>query len=184
MVRSDRISERLSRAACESDDSAVVKLTFPPSMPKWFNPHGLKMQVVDFNLNKTKLQLGSTAAKLNLQVNYFLSNALYRFFAIERQLTFPKLSSASGITNIERSLAEAMFGISTVQPYYRKDDPRAHEWLKKYHLRATSVWPGVYIRYGRFLNIPGPGTGDDGDANLSIYINDSIKEAVEKLLKL
>jgi len=42
---------------------------------------------------------------------------------------------------------------------------------------------GRFIRYGRFLNIPGPGTGHDGDANVSIELDDGIKAAVKELIK-
>jgi len=34
------------------------------------------------------------------------------------------------------------------------------------------------------LNIPCPGTGHDGDPNVSVYIEESIQRAIEQLLKL
>lgn len=42
---------------------------------------------------------------------------------------------------------------------------------------------GRYIRTGPFLNIPGPGTGCDGDPNMSIYLEKSIRVAMDKLLQ-
>ncbi len=41
---------------------------------------------------------------------------------------------------------------------------------------------GKFIRWRNFLNIPGPGTGDDGDPNISIDLDAEIKNAIEKLL--
>lgn len=43
---------------------------------------------------------------------------------------------------------------------------------------------GTYIRQGRYLNIPCPGTGGDGDPNVSICISDEIASAVKELLRL
>ena len=39
-----------------------------------------------------------------------------------------------------------------------------------------------YIRWKQYLNIPGPGTGHDGDPNLSVRIDDQMTEAVRKLI--
>jgi hypothetical protein len=39
-----------------------------------------------------------------------------------------------------------------------------------------------FIRSGNFLNVPGPGSGQEGDANISIYITQEIKDAVMRLL--
>ena len=56
------------------------------------------------------------------------------------------------------------------------------KWLiDKYN--ASSAEQGKYIRRGDFLNIPCPGTGHDGDPNISIEIDDEIREAVRQLLK-
>lgn len=41
---------------------------------------------------------------------------------------------------------------------------------------------GKFIRLGNFLNIPCPGTGHDGDPNVSVYLTDEIRAAVSGLL--
>ena len=41
---------------------------------------------------------------------------------------------------------------------------------------------GKYIRWRDHLNIPCPGIGNDGDPNVSIYLDDDIKNAVRELL--
>lgn len=40
----------------------------------------------------------------------------------------------------------------------------------------------LFIRWQDYLNIPGPGTGHDGDPNISIKLTDEIKEAIRALL--
>ena len=42
---------------------------------------------------------------------------------------------------------------------------------------------GTYIRYRNFLNIPCPGTGHDGDPNVSVYIDEDILDAVSGFLR-
>ncbi|HWA64642.1 MAG TPA: hypothetical protein VG866_02240 [Candidatus Paceibacterota bacterium] len=72
-------------------------------------------------------------------------------------------------------------------------DDLIHAFLVDGHIEKTAGWmisqyggssavQGKFIRYKEFLNIPGPGTGHDGDANISIEISDAIREAVEKLV--
>lgn len=47
---------------------------------------------------------------------------------------------------------------------------------------ADAGQQGRYLRQGRWLNIPGPGTGNDGDPNISIEITPEIYKAVKELL--
>jgi len=42
--------------------------------------------------------------------------------------------------------------------------------------------PGSFIRHATYLNIPGPGTGHDGDANISVKLWEETKEGVVRLL--
>lgn len=45
------------------------------------------------------------------------------------------------------------------------------------------AFQGRYIRYEKCLNIPGPGTGHDGDPNVSIYVDNQITGWLEAFLK-
>ena len=49
---------------------------------------------------------------------------------------------------------------------------------------GTTAVQGVFIRYNEYLNIPGPGTGHDGDANVSVLLTPEIIDAVKNLLGL
>jgi len=47
---------------------------------------------------------------------------------------------------------------------------------------GESAEQGKYIRWMNYLNIPCPGTGNDGDPNVSIHLDDEMKSAIHKLL--
>lgn len=47
---------------------------------------------------------------------------------------------------------------------------------------GTAAVQGKFLRHNRYLNIPGPGTGEDGDANISIFVSDEIMMAVRDML--
>lgn len=42
--------------------------------------------------------------------------------------------------------------------------------------------PGKYIKHGSYLNIPGSGTGKDGDPNVSIYLDEALVSNVRAFL--
>jgi hypothetical protein len=48
---------------------------------------------------------------------------------------------------------------------------------------GSSAHQGHYLRFRKYLNIPGPGTGYDGDPNISIEVDEAIKSAVQQLLE-
>jgi hypothetical protein len=53
-------------------------------------------------------------------------------------------------------------------------------FAKKFNADAAS--PGRFIRRGSYLNLPMPGTGVDGDPNISVYISPEIRLAIQALL--
>lgn len=55
------------------------------------------------------------------------------------------------------------------------------DWLIERY-RADSAEQRLWIRYGNQLNIPGPGTGHDGDPNISIELDGDIKKAVVAII--
>jgi hypothetical protein len=57
------------------------------------------------------------------------------------------------------------------------------EWLLDRY-GGDSAAQGFYIRWRNCLNIPCPGTGHDGDPNISVTLSDDIKEAVRQLLEM
>lgn len=57
----------------------------------------------------------------------------------------------------------------------------ADRWMTRQY-RGTTAVQGKYLRQGRYLNIPGPGIGRDGDANISVFVSDGIMKGVRDLL--
>ena len=47
---------------------------------------------------------------------------------------------------------------------------------------GTAAAPGKFLRYERWLNIPCPGTGADGDPNLSIEVSQEITAAITRAI--
>jgi hypothetical protein len=43
---------------------------------------------------------------------------------------------------------------------------------------------GMYIRCGKYLCIPGPGTGGDGEPIVSVYVDEDVQHAMAELLSL
>jgi len=64
------------------------------------------------------------------------------------------------------------------------DDPSSSDEYLLKHYGAGAAERGYYIRAGNYLNIPGPGTGSDGDPNISILLDDDIQELLRELLGL
>lgn len=180
MVMSDKLPHGLCRS--RNGDVAASEERPPNAFPHphWFNSHGVKMGVMNLAEKESKLTLASSAASLVIDL-YSRSQDTYR---LKWHVMFTVNSWAAGQIIVSQKMLRAMFGLSDIQPYYRDYDPHAQDWLKKNRLRATSVWPNLYIRSGGHLNIPCAGSGDDGNPNLSVFIHQEIKEAVGKLLKL
>lgn len=47
---------------------------------------------------------------------------------------------------------------------------------------GEAAFQGQFIRWKEFLNIPGPGTGHDGDPNISLQLSGEIVEAARSFL--
>ena len=59
--------------------------------------------------------------------------------------------------------------------------PGHSQWLIKEY-EADVAEQTLFIRKGNYLNIPCPGTAHDGDPNVSIELDDEIKEKVKELI--
>lgn len=82
----------------------------------------------------------------------------------------------SGLVELSSSNLRKAFRLDDVM------DDKLSLWLIDRY-GGTVASQGEFIRWGKYLNIPGPGTGHDGDANISIFVSDEIRDAVTALLK-
>ncbi len=85
----------------------------------------------------------------------------------------PRVKGSRDFSDLE--VAEA-FGLTN--DFSSLEDSDA-ELVARYN--ATIARTGRFIRAGNYLNVPGPGTGLDGDANLSFYLTAGVKNTVREL---
>jgi len=136
--------------------------------PIWWHPHGMKMQVKGSDENS--LTIAGSAAKIVIT----RESGSYPGWFIDWAIQHSGTTQASGRTFFLNDELKAAFGLT--------DESGDYGDLLIERYGGDSANQGQYIRSNIFLNIPCPGTGHDGDPNVSIEIDDSIKRAVQKLL--
>ncbi|MCX6720615.1 MAG: hypothetical protein NTW11_02320 [Candidatus Staskawiczbacteria bacterium] len=136
--------------------------------PIWWHKHGSKMRLKVFSHSANIfLVIQGSAAELKVGK---LDN---RWIVAWKITQSPTENSSGRIIMNDHSLAQA-FGLDD-------DGLFSSCWLIERY-GGTVAHQGQFIRWDKFLNIPCPGTGHDGDLNVSIYLDEKIKEAVGKLL--
>jgi len=144
--------------------------------PVWYHHHGSKMRVSHFNPQNHTLVIDGSAA--NLTINR--AKQSYRKkegWFIEWKVSQAKPSQEGTVGRVwfsDKDLAAA-FGIIDETDKYSA-------WLIQRY-GGDCATQGKYIRWKNFLNIPCPGTGHDGDPNVSIDLDDEIQNAVKQLLE-
>jgi hypothetical protein len=160
-------------------DSKVVQQRVPElecGWPIWWHHHGYKLAVKELDLAKHILVLEASAAKVTIQkASILFSEAPAWFVDWEVVQSRPSQSGTKGRTWFRDEDLKAAFCLSD-------DTGEFSGWLIE-RFGGISANQGRYIRWKRFLNIPCPGTGHDGDPNISIYIDDDIQNAVHHLLR-
>lgn len=162
--------------------------------PAWWHHRGEKMTVTFLDTVNTVLELTASAASVTikeLEVEPVWQKPLLRKKAASAQTPIVyktewivrwqvvqtvNLDFVNGQARFFTEELRAAFGI---QPLPRE---LSHMWLIQQY-GADDARQKLFIRRGPYLNIPCPGTGHDGDPNVSIYVTDEIKAAVEQLLK-
>jgi hypothetical protein len=157
---------------------AAVRRTEPEirqCLPMWYHHHGFKMRLVEFNEAGHRLVIAGSAAKVVIipgrkvqeggngwAVSWEVIQHVANDEAVhgQRQIDSDELAAAFGLTD-----NSGEFG----------------QWMLD-QFGAHSAEQGKYIRWTHFLNIPCPGTGHDGDPNVSIHIDDDMRDAVRRLL--
>lgn len=136
--------------------------------PIWWHHHGMKMRVLGLNLEGTLLWLQSSAAEVTISVTkggWFVGWTLVQ----------SQTEKISGKVFMDKKALRQAFGLEN------GDVPSHSRWLIDQY-GGTVARQGQFIRFENFLNIPCPGTGHDGDPNVSIDLDDSIKAAVQNMV--
>jgi len=135
------------------------------SLPIWFHHRGSKMEFVVQDENTVNIR--SKAASLLIRRSLVGVDYLVEW-NIDHDPGFTK----GNVWMTESELASA-FGLSDNMGDFG-------EWLIA-RFGGTTAAEGKFIRYKKFLNVPCPGTGNDGDPNISIMINNNIREAIRHI---
>ena len=139
-------------------------------VPEWYNMHGSKINIIDFDTPTLTLIIAGGAA--SLRISYIFAKR----WAVRWEIIQSVDQKIKGSVYFSPSELEAAFGLSG-------DSGDFGDWIIERY-GADSAEQGKYIRWDRFLNIPCPGTGHDGDPNISIYVDDVLRDAVQDLLSV
>lgn len=140
--------------------------------PSWWHHHGTKFSLI--RQTNEFLQLDASAAKITIS-----RHSDSEGWTAEYEVIHSYGFSVKGKIHMTTDELQVAFGLSNVL----KDQfhSKTGQWLlDQYGGDAASQ--GCFIRYGNFLNIPGPGTAHDGDANVSIELDERIKATVKSLI--
>ncbi|MDP2630772.1 MAG: hypothetical protein Q8P56_05175 [Candidatus Uhrbacteria bacterium] len=143
--------------------------------PIWFHHHGSKMKVVAFDEKECRLVIAGSAAKITIRPGRQIQEGgdgwVVDWEVIQR-VAYDE--ATRGRRQFDSDELAAAFGLTG-------DSGDFGQWMIDQY-GAHSAEQGKYIRWEDFLNIPCPGTGHDGDPNVSIHLDEKIKNAVRQLL--
>ena len=140
--------------------------------PKWWHHHGDKIRVVKKSIigsNGDFILMETNATKLKIEKQKEIDS-----WTIEWKVRHGLGSSTSGIIYLHTEDIERAFD-------QRNNNKETSQWLIEEY-GGTDASQGKFIRYRQYLNIPSPGTGHDGDPNISIELNDQIIESVKEII--
>lgn len=146
---------------------------FMHGIPNWCHHHGVKMRITRINLHNHEVVIAGSTAKVTITKSpYSQFDAWFVEWEIVQSTAYRE-EVRGRIRFSSDDLAEA-FGLS-------ESSGKNGGWLRD-RFQADCAEQGKYIRRGDFLNIPCPGTGNDGDPNISICLDDEIKDTIRQLL--
>jgi len=145
-------------------------------IPIWYHPHGSKMCVESLDQQNRILIISGSAAKVTIRRTSSVYPDIKKDWFVDWEVVQCALykEGTRGRTRFNDEDLAAAFGLSD-------NSGKLGDWLIE-QFGADSAKPGGYIRWEEFLNIPCPGTGQDGDPNVSIRLDEEIRNAVQQLL--
>lgn len=155
--------------------------------PNWWHQGGAKLQPAHCTLIphdstpsfglKFSSDRYSDRVNLTVQTTLGVSDHWGVIWRVRHDRSYPGAPYVEGLTHFnDLELAEA-FGLTDS---FSSPQGLDAELVARYG--ATVARAGRFIRVGDYLNVPGPGTGLDGDSNLSIYLTNDVKGAAKGLL--
>ncbi|MFA5747554.1 MAG: hypothetical protein WC872_00405 [Candidatus Absconditabacterales bacterium] len=155
---------------------------FPTKMPKysrgvpeWFHDLGRETKFRSFDAEQKILIISRETSFGEIAKLTIYPNPNNDTYFVKIEINFGMDDKTKTVISVLDHTLYSAFGFSDLSP-----EP-AEELIKRYGCSAASV--GQFVRYENYLNMPGPGTGNDCDTNISILIDDKMKEAVLKLIQ-
>jgi hypothetical protein len=141
--------------------------------PNWFNPHGLKMSLGDYPIcqvtHENEVLVGSNVARLQIRPS-MVNQGKYQ---VLWQINHGPGEFVQGQVQLTKGELEEAFELC----------PNPPRNVFAEHINVDAAIQGHYVRKNRWLTIPAPGPGFDGDPNISIFVTDDLQDAVRKLIK-
>ena len=135
-------------------------------IPEWFHMHGNKIRVREADPAKPLLVLASNSVEVRIHPH------VGQGWDLEYEIRQPDGPPTKGT-----------FWMCTrdFRAAFRMSDECHETWGAPVILQYGGhvAHEDKYIRFEKYLNIPRPGTGDDGDPNVSIWVDDGIQASVE-----
>jgi len=155
--------------------NAVEPKTRLSDIPNWHHHHSSKMTPGKIlrSMVSRSVKIEGSAAILIIASRWPESG-----WTIEYQVNFSGDSFVTGKIILTEQQFEVAFGISNLYESYKNE---LSQWLLDSYGGEVAC-QGKFIRHKSFLNIPGPGTGHDGDPNISIFLSEEIRTTIKKLL--
>lgn len=139
--------------------------------PVWFHHHAIKMNVVALDQERKRLEIAASAAFLKISRITIEKKA----WKLEWQVRQSRSERTDGVVLFTDEQLSIAFGLTSGEV------PSHSRWLIDRY-GGDYAFQGNFIRWQHCLNIPCPGTGHDGDPNISIEIDEKMQEAVAVLL--
>lgn len=143
------------------------------SKPKWCHHHCLKMRVDKFYKDNYLIVIAGSAAQVRITRR---AMTVDEGWFVDWEIIHSQQESAEGRVIFTTEELRAAFGLSN------SPGGEFSYWLIQDY-GGDSASQGKYIRWQNYLNIPCPGTGHDGDPNVSICLDNEIKDTVRWLLE-
>lgn len=144
-------------------------------IPNWCHMHGSKMSVRNFDQENSILVLDSSAATVVITKGSSMFPGHEGWFVDWKVVqSAPQKVGVQGRAWFSDQDIKSAFGLSNISGKY-------DHWLIEQY-GADVAEQGRYIRWKNYLNIPCPGTAHYGDPNVSIHLEENIRNAVQKLI--
>lgn len=154
--------------------SAVVSSTVPESAklccPSWFHKGGLNEMDMKIFQNRRLVIVSNNMARLIIKPAESVPGWMVKW-----EVGWSPQTKAWGWRNFTDQELAAAFGLI--------DDEGKSGYSLRHKYLLNSAEEGKYGRSGKYLNIPYPGHGHDGDPNISVYITEEIHKAIAAILE-